>query len=382
MESPIEGGLERGEIWWRDNYDWFLGQGYRLRSRYHPDWVPSWLRNPRKKPPRLGYEDWNHSEYDSVNDAIQLSDGRHVVLKKVSKQKEPEELKIMQFLNQEELLTDPRNHCVPLLNHFQSPEDDYEIVVMPLLRDYDDPQFDTVGEVMDFIRQILEGFAFLHEHRIAHRDVKGENILMNAVGLGITDFHFSAKSLSADGKKRLSPKHYRTERWPKYYLIDFGFSSQYSPDEMPPMELPRFATDETLPELDNHRTPCNPFPVDVYYVGNLIRAEILDGLERNPIRSGYHGLEFLRPLVDAMIKKAPEERISMAEAVLQFEKIVSELPDTVLRNYPYRLSMSNRSPRDGWSIEKVFHWIRRIIYIILRFPPIPEAALDDEELEV
>ena len=38
-----------GEIFWKDRYFFLDGRGYALRSRYHPDWKPSWIgtdRNP------------------------------------------------------------------------------------------------------------------------------------------------------------------------------------------------------------------------------------------------------------------------------------------------------------------------------------------------
>ncbi len=41
------------EIFWRDTYHFLCERGYKLRPRYHPDWVPSW------KPGReLDAEDW------------------------------------------------------------------------------------------------------------------------------------------------------------------------------------------------------------------------------------------------------------------------------------------------------------------------------------
>ena len=40
--KDILGGLLRGEEFWRDRYHWFKEQGYILRPRYHPEWVPSW----------------------------------------------------------------------------------------------------------------------------------------------------------------------------------------------------------------------------------------------------------------------------------------------------------------------------------------------------
>jgi hypothetical protein len=49
-----EGGLGRTEVFWRENYQWFWDQGYQLRSRYAPDWTPSWGNKPVNY---LDYED-------------------------------------------------------------------------------------------------------------------------------------------------------------------------------------------------------------------------------------------------------------------------------------------------------------------------------------
>ena len=46
MDAPYDpstrGLLNEDEIVWRDRYDWLLASGYKLRTRYRPDWVPSW----------------------------------------------------------------------------------------------------------------------------------------------------------------------------------------------------------------------------------------------------------------------------------------------------------------------------------------------------
>lgn len=34
--------LSQSEMYWRDHYDFLLSRGYKLRPRYHPDWVASW----------------------------------------------------------------------------------------------------------------------------------------------------------------------------------------------------------------------------------------------------------------------------------------------------------------------------------------------------
>ena len=48
---PFEdGGLDGGEAFWRENYQFLLDHGYQLRPRYSPDWVPSWIgtnKHPR-----------------------------------------------------------------------------------------------------------------------------------------------------------------------------------------------------------------------------------------------------------------------------------------------------------------------------------------------
>ena len=61
------------------------------------------------------------------------------------------------MLSTTELRADPRNHCVPIIEVIDDPGDDSKsYMVMPFLRDADDPQFQYVKEVMDFVDQILE----------------------------------------------------------------------------------------------------------------------------------------------------------------------------------------------------------------------------------
>ena len=63
----------------------------------------------------------------------------------------------------------------------------------------------------------------------------------------------------------------RTRRPTKYLLIDFGLSRQYDPANGPPLDEPLHGGDRTAPEHRDGKTPCNPFPTDVYYLGNLVR---------------------------------------------------------------------------------------------------------------
>jgi hypothetical protein len=83
-------------------------------------------------------------------------------------------------------------------------------------------------------------------------------------------------------QRRMTPdilhvaKHYsRTDRPPKYYLIDFGLSRRYDPADTSPREEPIWGGDKTVPEFQNSNDPVDPFPTDIYYLGNLVRKDFL-----------------------------------------------------------------------------------------------------------
>ena len=78
-----------------------------------------------------------------------------VQIKKVKT--DDEESRIARMFSTEPLRSDPRNHCVPILESFQDDQDaDVTYLVMPWLRSMDDPPFELVGDVVDFADQIIE----------------------------------------------------------------------------------------------------------------------------------------------------------------------------------------------------------------------------------
>ena len=117
-------------------------------------------------------------------DATRISDGRQVILKRLLTEEGPYELEINKLFSTEPLASNPRNHCVHLLDVIELP-DDPPILVHPLLRPYDDPRFQTFGEFITFFSQICEvsslcfhytmhfpidqGVTFMHENYVAHR---------------------------------------------------------------------------------------------------------------------------------------------------------------------------------------------------------------------
>lgn len=90
-----------------------------------------------------------------VLDATRTRDSNVVCIKRIRKQ--PEETNIAEYLSSQQLLRNSNNHTVPIYDSFRDPElPDVEYIIMPVLRPYDDPEFGVVGEVVEFVTQILE----------------------------------------------------------------------------------------------------------------------------------------------------------------------------------------------------------------------------------
>ena len=79
------------------------------------------------------------------------------MLKKVEKSVHPHEIEIGRYLSSPPLSLDPLNHCCPILDVLQDPRDEnMQLIVMPLLKRYLRPKFETVGEVVEFLHQSFE----------------------------------------------------------------------------------------------------------------------------------------------------------------------------------------------------------------------------------
>jgi hypothetical protein len=67
----------------------------------------------------------------------------------------------------------------------------------------------------------------------------------------------------------------RTEKPPRYYLIDFGISSRY-PGGRPAEDDIIIPGDKSVPEHKGRALRCDPFATDVYLLGNAIRENFLN----------------------------------------------------------------------------------------------------------
>ena len=91
-------------------------------------------------------------------DATRRLDGKHVMLKRDFPEEGSHELRIMQLFSSSdsEVARDLRNHCVPLLDVIDIPNTRQKLMVMPFLRSFNNPRFQTFGEFVAFFTQVCE----------------------------------------------------------------------------------------------------------------------------------------------------------------------------------------------------------------------------------
>ncbi|KIY47449.1 hypothetical protein FISHEDRAFT_11906, partial [Fistulina hepatica ATCC 64428] len=265
-------------------------------------------------------------------DATRTFDNKRVFLKRVTRL---EEIQVGLRFSSPPLASDPRNHCVPIYEVLQITNDsELYIIVMPMLHEFETPPFDTVAEFVECFRQIIEGVQFMHLHFVTHGDCTLKNIMMDT-SMFPHGFHPFLSLWPPDLKNRANFLT-RTECWPRYYLTDFGLSNSFDPSRGRPKALVVKGGDRSAPE---HRTrkPCNPFPTDVYYIGNMIKTDFLDVSKQLVQECLYSrirpmNLEFLRPLVMDMTQEDPSKRPTINEVASRYDALWRSLSVGHLRS--------------------------------------------------
>ncbi|KAI0364340.1 kinase-like protein [Pilatotrama ljubarskyi] len=347
--------LEPDEVFWRDHQKWLEEQGYMLRSRYRPEWVPSWKGTTRDPD---DCEDGISSFIAQIMDAQRISDGAVVALKRISKSIHPHEVDITRMFSAEPLSSDARNHCVPVYDVLESPNDnDIVFLVMPYLRLYKYPRFCTVGEAVECFRQLFEGLQFIHQQHVAHRDIMHRNIMMDPTPLVTETPHPLLDPLSYDTHRKVKYST-RTRHPVKYFFIDFGISRKYPVECTEPREPPIWGGDKTVPEFQHSNEPRDPFATDVYYLGNLIRKDFLEK---------GSSLDFMVNLIGDMVQDDPAKRPTIDEVVERYDKLRASLSTRTLRS---RIVHKKDSNIVGF-LRTIRHVYRTIEYIVTRTPAIP-----------
>ncbi|TFK92736.1 hypothetical protein K466DRAFT_659071 [Polyporus arcularius HHB13444] len=278
----MNGGLSNAEFFWRDHYRFLEEKGYRLRPRYSPDWKPSWLNTNRD---RFECEDGEPPWTVTTLPATRISDGQIVVLKHIWKKNTPTEVKITRFFCNKRNASDPENHSVFCYDVLQSPIYEVAFLVMPFLMRVHDVRFATVGEVMECLRQIFEGLRFIHRHNVAHRDIHIFNIMMDPMPILSEIPHLVWEHKSYVDPKRKIKQYIRTDHPVRYYIIDFGLSDKFSLGE-PHISPIVLGGDKSAPEYKNAPGNCNPFHLDIYHLGSMIRQDFIQVGQRvsSPVR--------------------------------------------------------------------------------------------------
>ncbi|THH13153.1 hypothetical protein EW146_g7036 [Bondarzewia mesenterica] len=303
------------EVYWRDHYEVLWDHGYRLRRRYHPNWTPSWTDS--RVDPTFCEDSISLIDYNVI-DATRLKDSMLVSIKKIHNDRS--EIEIGTYLSNPSLITHPMNHCVRILDTFPDAMDQQSsFLVMPYLRPFDDPPFAAVGEVVEFVRQTLEGLCFMHSHGVAHRDCASANIMMDGSPLFPQGHHPVRLPTSPDGVRILSPLS-RIDHPVRYFFIDFGISTRIPPGDSP-LVVGAKGRDKELPELSSD-VPYDAFKADIFILGNLYRKELLQK---------YHGLDFLSPLINSMTNHNPSQRPAAPNALSEFQELRTTLTSLTLR---------------------------------------------------
>ncbi|KDR80044.1 hypothetical protein GALMADRAFT_1176511 [Galerina marginata CBS 339.88] len=343
------GLLLPSERFWVNIQPLLLKHGYRLRPRYDPDWVPSWIKqktlstyDPASCPDAIS------TRWPNLLDAVRVSDGTKVVVKKVYTH---EDIPVLEFLTSPKLLADPRNNTVPILDVIPLPNDDvFTLIVMPFLYNFESDltPFRHVSEVLDALKQFIQGLAFLHEQRIAHRDICYLNLMMDPTKVIPGGFHFVKRYLQDDLRTWIVFRDRRSVSPVKYYIVDYEFARFYAPGEK---SIGRMGQDRTVPEMSN-TIPYDPFKTDVYQLGRTIPR----------LSDAYDGLDFLKPLGNAMTEQDPEKRVTAAEAFERYLELVSSLNKAHLSR---RIWPRNKSRPERLTIIFSSFWRR---HFMLLFP--------------
>ncbi|KAH8976632.1 hypothetical protein EDB86DRAFT_3021619 [Lactarius hatsudake] len=304
----LKSRLSTHEVKWKERQLFLESKGYMLRPRLRPGWTPSWISAGMHE---SSYEFFEDSARLPLRpffvDANRISDDKLVYIKEVKTSDQG--LRIALTLSEYD---DPTNHSVPILDTFvDSVDKSISYLVMPFLRLSDDPAFGVVEEVVDFADQVLEGLAFMHSRGVAHRDISLKNIMMDATHIFPHGFHPVKNVFLPHDISTPAPILPRLEVGVKYYFVDYRISSYFPEGTEQQLVFGLAGRDRDVPELSDE-VPYDPFKVDIFTVGNVLRREFVDI---------YSNIGFLIPLIEAMTQSDPSRRPSAEHALQQWRTI-------------------------------------------------------------
>ncbi|KAH9895166.1 hypothetical protein C8Q73DRAFT_644721 [Cubamyces lactineus] len=193
----------------------------------------------------------------------------------------------------------------------------FAFAAMPMWgAEYRITDFDTLRAILIFIRCTLIGLAFLHDHRIAHRDIHESNILLN----------WYCRDVQKASCTKCLRAHYQSSS-ALYALFDFDLSLHLPPSTSL-KDCLRPASEAFIGRSDYHPTDIyqgepyyNPFAFDVACLGNLFSFYFAEAIPSSP---------FLAALFSRMTTHVIDDRFTAAEALAFVHEIEGALPPDVL----------------------------------------------------
>ena len=208
-----------------------------------------------------------------------------------------DELDFLNYLSSPQMLSDPRNHTVPF-SHVTGIGYGKSIIAMPKLLPLDDIPLFSLQTVQcyNLLRQVVEGFAFLHGHGVAHMDLKSANIIIDT-------------SLE------------------RLYIIDFGLAHKVNGPE-DTLSGFRGTKQWVAPEIDDDGYAYSAIRADLWAVGELIRT-VLDVWHKGPTPN--NGLEevFTQLLSTDPLKRPMLIEILSTFDFNDFERVPSHTPQLI-----------------------------------------------------
>ncbi|KAJ7065342.1 kinase-like domain-containing protein [Mycena amicta] len=256
---------------------------------------------------------------------------RHVALKLV--QNNSMEHRILSFLLLQQLKY-PNNSIpgiVPVVGVM--PIDEHWIFVTPRWADAaTDGWFRTVDDLLFYMEQLLEGLAFLHSHRIVHRDLAFGNHVVNHLPYDLANID--------DEPGPDNPRHQlqRTKSL-RYGWIDFGYSLQLPHDTSLtscriPWRASLYGPLYVPPDVMQGEYGYNPFAFDVGTLGIYLCGQFQRLTPTIPL---------LAPLLDGMVTRNVAARLSASQALALLRSMRDEMSSEDRQNPPSERALMDES---------------------------------------
>ncbi|KAN0081479.1 hypothetical protein V8E55_009103 [Tylopilus felleus] len=140
---------------------------------------------------KIEFIPWGHPQLAVI---VNKFDNKHGYLKFVERENE---LKVLRYLSE---IKSPSNHTISGVQFW--PVQGGTVISMPVAGGWLTSLNDPNEQLWSVALQLLEGVAFMHEHNVAHMDLKPQNVIIPLEGgrLSIIDFSVSIRVRSADAR--------------------------------------------------------------------------------------------------------------------------------------------------------------------------------------